>query len=327
MVETLDIELTTQSFESKNTTINLKGTIINYETKKYIISLHHNIPIEMVTVNKKNTTIQINSMWNESLILEAEEHLYSSYHINNIFQKSLPKIEDKLLLRTPQKRYGMKVTGYNFLSFDNSPNSFMIPYITATFIKIPDEKLSGLSGTPIYMNTNKSQLIGLFSKFNSDANIVYILPIYIILKNIDKKNNSHVFGSELQNIKKVGQYNINSMMEIYHPTLKIYVPLRSYFLLEGDDNVKFMITYKTDDMINIIETELTPCQNKCMLSNEFDIIKNNDYYKINTRLLTLLKKSGMDVNIIKLIWSKILSNNKPLWIKINERILSFKYEN
>jgi hypothetical protein len=300
----------------------MKGTIINYENKEYIITLHHNIPIEMITVNKKPTNIKINSLWNESLILETNEDL-SSYYINNIFQKSLPKINNILILKTSDKRYEMKTTGFHFLPFDNSPNSPKIPYITATFIKQHDDKISGLSGSPIYMD--RTRLIGLFSKFNSDKNIVYILPIYVIIKTIDKKNNSLVFGSELQNIKKIGTYNVNSMTEIYHPTLKIYVPLTTYFLLEGDDNVKFMITYKNDDMINIIETELTHCNN-IILSNECDIIKNDDMYKINTRLLTLIRKIGIDVNIIKLIWSKILSNNKELWIKINERKLTFVYD-
>ena len=298
------------------------GSIINYENKQYIITLHHNIPIETVYVNKKNTNIKTNTMWNESLILESDKDLSSSNYINNMFQKSLPKISDMLLLRTTYKRYGMKTTGFHFLPFDNSPNSPKIPYITASFSKIPDEKLAGLSGTPIYMN--KSKLIGLFSKFNSDTNIVYILPIYIILKTLDKKNNSLVFCSELQNIKKVGTYNVNSMTEIYHPTLKIYVPLTTYFLLEGDDNVKFMITYKNDDMMNIIETELS-YYNNIILSNECDIIKNNDNYKINIRLLTLMKKICIDINIIKLIWTKILSNNRQLWIKIEERKLSFNY--
>lgn len=322
MVDTLDIELTTQSFESKNISINMKGTIINYENKKYIITLHHNIPIEIVTVNKKPTNIKINTMWNESLILETNEDLFS-YNYDNMFQKSLPKINDILLLSTSDKRYEMKTTGFHFLPFDNSPNSPKIPYITATFIKKHDDKISGLSGTPIYIN--KSKLIGLFSKFNSNTNTVYILPIYVILKTIDKNNNSLVFGSDLENIKKVGTYNVNSMKEIYHPTLKIYVPLTSYFLLEGDDNVKFMITYKNDDMMNIIETELTHCNN-IILSNDCDIIKNNDMYKINTRLMTLMRRTGTDVNIIKIIWSKILSNNIQLWIKINERQLTFIYD-
>lgn len=322
MVDTFDIELTTQSFESKNISINMKGTIINYENKQYIITLHHNIPVEMVSVNKKPSNIKINSMWNESLILESDEEL-SSNNSDIVFQKSLPKINDTLLLKTFDKRYEMKTIGFHFLPFDNSPNSPKIPYITASFIKRHDDNISGLSGTPIYIN--KTKLIGLFSKFNSETNIVYILPIYVILKTIDKKNNSHVFGSELQNIKKVGTYNVNSMTEIYHPTLKIYVPLATYFLLEGDDNVKFMITYKIDDMINVIETELSH-YNNILLSNECDIIKNDDKYKINTRLLTLMRRTNIDVNIIKLIWSKILSNNRQLWIKINERKITIVYD-
>jgi hypothetical protein len=41
--------------------------------------------------------------------------------------------------------------------------------------------LSGLSGSPVFID---DKLIGVFSKFDVKESIAYIIPIYVIIKNI-----------------------------------------------------------------------------------------------------------------------------------------------
>jgi len=325
MENAINLNLITQEFESKLLNVNVKGFVLNYENRNYIITLHHNIPIHNINIVDNESiilSIKINSRWNESLIIDYSDHI-NNYKINNMIQKSLPKKNDVLYLVISNKRYTMTTVGVTFISFDNSPNGIMIPYIVANMDNT--QPVAGLSGSPIYINNGKTAVVGVFSKFDSTTNIAYILPIYIITKTLEKTDNNNIYYSEIPNIKKINTYNVNKMNEIYHPTLKIYIPLTSYFLLEGDINSNHTISYINDCNIDTIETKLS--QASLLLTNECDIIQNDSYYKINIRMLVLLKKISIDVNIIKLIWMKILTNDtdKKLWFKIVNKVFKLKF--
>lgn len=321
MEDTINLNLITQEFESKQLKVNVKGFILNYENKNYIITLHHNLPIHCVNIVDNESmmlSIKINSGWNECLILDYLDHI-NNCKINNMIYKTLPKKNDMLYLIC-DKRYVMNTIGISFIPFDNSPNGMMIPYIVASMENF--ENVAGLSGSPVYINNAKTPIVGVFSKFDASKNIAYILPIYIITKCLEKIDNNNIYTCDLKHIKKINTYNVNKKSEIYHPTLKIYIPLTTYFLLEGDINSQHIISYNDNNTITTIETKLS--QANLLLSNECDIILNDIYYKVNIRMLVLLKRVGVDTNIIKLIWMKILSNNTNISFQIVNKHFTLK---
>jgi hypothetical protein len=180
------------------------------------------------------------------------------------------------------------------------------------------EDFSGLSGSPVYID---NKLVGIFAKYNDIKESAYIIPIYIIIKTIEKHDNSHVYESRQVNIKKINNYNVKDNM-IYHPTLKQYIPLSSYFLVEGDVDTKYTIHYMDSELITI-ETNVYPIN--MVLSNAMNIITNDELqYKITSRLIILMKRM-IDIEIIKVIWSKIISNpTKSVWISIKDSRLKIK---
>lgn len=325
MTETIALELCTQEFQQKQLKIRLNGFIMNYNNNNYIVTLHHNLPIHEFTIPSKQIkpTIKFNPLWNECIILETEDIKCNldEYKINSMIQNKLPKINETICVVTETKRYKMITIGLDFIPFDMSNSNYMIPYIKATFVDKIDimDDFSGLSGSPVYVD---NKLVGVFSKYNNIKQIAYIIPIYIIIKIMEKHDNSHVYTSRQTNIKKINNYNVKDNM-IYHPTLKQYIPLSSYFLLEGDIDMKYTIHYM-DENITTIETNLYPVDN-ILLSNAMDIITNDELqYKITSRLIVLMKRM-IDIEIIKVIWSKIISNpTKSVWISIKDARLKIK---
>jgi len=324
MTETIALELCTQEFQQKQLKIRLNGFIVNYNNNNYIVTLHHNLPIHEFTIPSKQIkpTVKFNPLWNECILLETEDIKCNleEYKINSMIQNKLPKINETICVVTETKRYKMITIGLDFIPFDMSNSNYMIPYIKATFVDKIDmmDDFSGLSGSPVYVD---NKLVGVFSKYNNIKQIVYIVPIYIIIKIMEKHDNSHVYTSRQTNIKKINNYNVKDNM-IYHPTLKQYIPLSSYFLLEGDIDIKYTIHYMDENIITL-ETNLYPVDN-ILLSNAMDIITNDKQYKITSRLIVLMKRM-IDIEIIKVIWSKIISNpTKSVWISITDSRLKIK---
>jgi hypothetical protein len=67
----LNLTLISSKFLNKHIEIQLKGFIFNFLNINYIITLHHNLPIENVLYNTNLMDILINSNWSEILILDA----------------------------------------------------------------------------------------------------------------------------------------------------------------------------------------------------------------------------------------------------------------
>jgi hypothetical protein len=184
------IKLKTQTFLNKNLEQKLYSFILNYKKINYIISLHHNLPIDKV-YNDLNIelNIKVNSCWSEVLILQTDNVDIEKYHINSKIQNKIPKINQVMYIKTNDQRYETIMIDHVFIPFDNINNELTIPYLrTRLYEKI--ENLSGLSGSPVYI---EDSLIGVFSKFDIEESIAYIIPIYIIIKNITKKDNINIY--------------------------------------------------------------------------------------------------------------------------------------
>jgi hypothetical protein len=299
------IKLKTQTFLNKNLEQKLYSFILNYKKINYIISLHHNLPIDKV-YNDLNIelNIKVNSCWSEVLILQTDNVDIEKYHINSKIQNKIPKINQVMYIKTNDQRYETIMIDHVFIPFDNINNELTIPYLrTRLYEKI--ENLSGLSGSPVYI---EDSLIGVFSKFDIEESIAYIIPIYIIIKNIIKKDNTNIYKLPLKNkINKINSNNVKKNM-IYHKALKINMPINTYFILEGDLNAKFSVRY---DMTNIIINHIITKPIKLLISNECYIVNKNLEYKLNPRLLNLLKNFNVNKQIIISLFTHITTSLSP----------------
>ena len=293
----MNITINIQEFLNKILKLNLISFVLNYYKKNYLISVHHHLPIDSVyNLFDQKLIIKVDSCWSEVLIMETDNIDISLLPINYTFQNRIPKPDQVLIIKTDILRYESVMIDYDFIPFDNINQNLTIPYIRAKLKT--DDNLSGLSGSPVFCD---DKLIGVFSKFDIKEYIAYIIPIYIVIKNLNKKDNTQIYELPLK-INKINSYNIKDDM-VYHPKLKILVPINTFLMLEGDIQKMFIVRH--DITNNIINCMTKP--KKLNISNENFIVNNNLEYKINSRLLVLLKKI-VNKQIISYLFNHISKN-------------------
>ena len=295
----IPISINTQLFLDNSLEQNLNGFLLNYKKTIYLISLHHNLPVVSVynSDDKQKLNISINSGWSEVLIMDTSNIDLSKYVINTNIQKKLPKVNDLLMIKTNDINYRLSVIDIEYIPFNNI-NNLTIPYIKA-HLDQTIENMAGLSGSPVYID---DKIVGIFSKFNQKESIAYILPIYIIIKNIEKKDNENIYGLEPDKvISKIKSYNIKNN-QIYHPGFKSIIPVNSWMLIEGD-----------------IDNEIINHPIKLKISNEPLLILEEKKYKITSRLLTLLKKMNVNKQILLFLLSQINKNDDELWFQFSNK--------
>ena len=248
--EVLQIHIETSIFLNKSLKQKLNSFVLNYNKCNYLISVHHFLPIKCIynCLNNDELIIKINSCWSEVLVINTSNINLSNLNINYKIQNKLPKQLDEIFIKTNDRNYSMCVIDCGLIPFNNISIDCTIPYIRCRIdqsIKI----LAGLSGSPVIMN---DRIIGVFSKFDDRESIAYIIPIYIIIKNLIKEDNYNIYGLPtiiVSNINKINSYNIKENY-IYHPTLKINIPINTFLMIEGD--VKTKLSIKSDLFSDIV---------------------------------------------------------------------------
>jgi len=315
--EILPLNIKIQPFLNKTLEKNLNGFILNYKNVNYLISVHHNLPIDSVynSLNDDKLSIKIDSCWSEILIMDTHNIDLNTLCINHKVQNRIPKPNEIMSIKTNDQRYQTQVIDYKFIPYDTITEDLSIPYIRSKLnenIKV----LSGLSGSPVFID---DKLVGIFSKFDEVESIAYIIPIYIVIRNLKKKDNANIYGLPVDiKINKINSYNINNNL-IYHPTLKIIIPVSTFLMLECDRNSKISVCH---DTTNIMISHMITKPIKLNIPNESFIINKDFEYKLNLRLLILLKKINMSkqkINfLINYIGEKSDSNN--VWFSFQKKL-------
>jgi hypothetical protein len=318
----VNLEIITKQFFGKVIKINVKGILIKIKKILYIFSLHHNLPINKIMLRHKNNlhlniphdlelknNILINSNWSEVLIIKKELNIKTNIKIQN----KIP-ILNTLVNCNNNKIEIIDYEYINYIPFSNASNIIRfqsnieqidfcyLPYIVCknSFKNIP------LSGTPVLIN---NKLIGLFSKRDNDK--IYIIPIYIFIKNMNKINNNNFYI--FKNLDDIVKINNNPIKDnkIYHNKLHMYINIYSYCILEGDD--KYFIIKNKYQLFS--ETKMEKLD--FIISNEIDIIKSRTSYKINLRLLTILRYLNLFEILNHILYNIIELHKYNLWIKKN----------
>ena len=131
----LNLTLILSKFLNKHIEIQLKGFVFNFLNTNYIITLHHNLPIENVLHNTNSMDILINSNWSEILILDVTNIDIINYKINKFYCNKLPNINTIISIEglNTQKNYTLEVIKYEFILFDNIQDDYLMPYIIGKF--------------------------------------------------------------------------------------------------------------------------------------------------------------------------------------------------
>jgi hypothetical protein len=296
MTSVIPLQILTEQFYRKQLKMNLNGFFIKYNKKIHLVTVHHNLPIKTVMYENNKLEININSCWNELLILEP--NFYDNYLVNTKWVHIL-KNDDIINITNNNYKINFSNISYEFIEYDNLYASSRIPYITATLDideSIEKINLSGLSGSPVYKN---NKLAGIFSRYNIIEKKAYIIPIYLVIKTLMKKDND-VLNIPNKILKKIDYYNIKKGYIFYKP-FNINIPLDTYYLLENDNSQKCILN---DD--SIIEYNNT----HDIIINKSNLIKKDDKYKVSYRLLTLLKKIISDKSILVKLLDLYTENNE-----------------
>jgi hypothetical protein len=309
-MQTLTLTLKSKQFDQQEVESSVTGFLLNYNGKNHVITVHNFLPVDQVYDEFDNElNIKINSSWNEGLILSTENMDISKYMIFSKLHNNIPKINSRLSLKIGDKCIELETDGYDFIPFDNLQIDVPTLLIRTRIISDYSE-LAGFSGSPVFI---KDKIVGIFSKIRTDSNIAYIIPIYIITKNLEKEDNSNIYTVKLKHITKIGSWNVNKDNEVYHPRLKYNIPIATYFLLEGDLNFKIIIYFgKKTTKFDLIETVVK----KDLISDTDNSIvsRNNCEYKLNVRLLKHLKDTKLDMKPLIMLMIK----QKDNWIRLTD---------
>ena len=319
-METITLKLQSQKINNIDVENTVTGFILNYNGGNHIITVHHFLPIDKVYDQETNNEldIEINSSWNEGLILNTNNVNLSKYKIFSKVHNNIPKLNSRLSMKVDGNRIELEFIGYDMIPFNNIQLDVPILLIKARIISNLD-KFAGYSGSPVFI---KNKIIGIFTKIRSDSNIAYIIPIYIITKNLEKEDNSNIYTMNVKNIQKIGSWIVNKANEVYHPTLKLNIPVATYFLIEGDLNFKSIIYFgKKKTSVDLVQTVTK--KDQVSDSNANIVLRNDSEYKLNIRLLTFLKNIEFNSNILYDLVQTLMRQQKETWIKISDNKISF----
>jgi len=318
-METISLKFITTKINNIDVENTVTGFVLNYNGKKHIITVHHFLPINKVYDCETNNEldIEINSSWNEGLILKTDNVNLLKYNIFSKVHNNSPKLNSRLFMKVDGIRIEFEFLGYDMFPFNNIQLDIPMIFIRAKIIT-NFNNLDGCCGSPVLI---KNKVIGIFSKFKTDSNIAYIIPIYIITKNLEKEDNSNIYTMNIKNIQKIGSWIVNNN-KVYHPTLKLNIPIATYFLIEGDLNFKSLIHFgKKKTSIDLVQTVIK--KDLISDSNVNIVTRNVSEYKLNLRLLEFLRNINFDSNVLFDLVQTFIRQKKETWIKISDNKISF----
>jgi hypothetical protein len=309
----------------------LTGTVITLSNKKYILTVNHGLPIKKIFINNINTSCNITE-WAEAVIIPLQHDTNTTNYISfSKWQIAMPHILNHMYTLINNKLVSLTYVKLHFEPLHLFKNN---PYMLYIIAKLPKEYtyelVSGNSGAPIFIKTpTGDKLVGILTQHHKEHNIIYIIPIHIFMKSIDKKDNINIYGidttkiSNINNITKIGRYKVfNDLIYgpmIFDAALRCRIPLSTYFLIYGDINKKYSITFKKngETLTEIIDASII--NEQLPISPEIRIIKQNNKYKVTVGLLHLLKLEHPKLlyKLFEIINKRIeLKETNDFWISL-----------
>jgi hypothetical protein len=341
-------------------TSQVTGTIIKLSNKLFLITVNHGLPIIKLCIKDKlqssfnnsqwseslkqssfnnsqwseslKQSSFNNSQWSESLIIPFQKDIdISNYIIFTKWQISVPHILNDMYTIINNKLVSLTYVKVHYEPLHLFKNNPYTIYIIAELPKGYNyELVSGNSGAPVFIKTpTGNKLIGILTKHHKLHNVIYIIPIHIFMKSIEKQDNINIYGintakiSNINNITKIGRYKIFQDLlygpMVFDTALRCRIPLTAYFLIYGDINKKYNITFRKngETLTEVIDAYII--NNQLPVSQEIQIIKQNNKYKVTIGLLHVLKitHSKLLPKLFDIINKRIeLNETNDFWISI-----------
>jgi len=303
-----------ESYDDTISTLVTTGFIFSQKDKKYIVSVHHDMPIKY-----KNIKVTIDSLtfythvihrpiWNELVVLDFPDTIDYELSIYCKGYKTSLNKDDKLHAPYISKIKYRELTQLPYYGF---PWDYCSLYYKILFTDDCDKNKSGM---PIY--DDKKRLVGIFSK--RENNIGYVIPSIYLQKTFERTDNDNIYIIEDKNITKVNNYNVNEKRKIYHPSLRDYIDLVCYFLLEGDKDKKELII--TEKKMQFVDYKIFTNILKPNFSTKIYI--KDDSIKVNFSLITLLKSNNKTKKVFTLLRLMFKENTDMIKLTDFNRIIS-----
>ncbi len=291
----------TYVLQNTDMTADFKGTLVSFDNKTFIISIHSGYPIKQIIINDETVNDFIICAWCDLVIIPYNT---SSASFFKHFVKKQMEPEDKYFVNSTKIKYINNI----FINLGFLPDNHVIMYnCLKSFENIK-------TGMPIIDDKNK--LAGIVSKIDikdkdNDIYLIYSVPIIYILKALTKKDNTKIYSinEAINNINKINNFRI-ICGKIYCILHKTYIPVDSYISINGDLDTYFYIRLENgrEKRTQMIETENN------MTNNNLIINENN--IKLSYGFLSLLNLLDETELLEELIFNKT-DNINTKWNGMN----------
>jgi hypothetical protein len=338
-----------ESFEIKT-----QGTVIYYQKKYYIITLHNGLPITTIKDQLNNITFTKDDFklvkWNDlayiDITLISDKYVTSNLFVFKQFVKKQINVTSNYYFADSSDDYSgwnniVKYEINDFFPINMIPGNPSNMYYKMKLTKTNTVILKYiLSGSSIY--DSKNRLIGII--YMQEDQYIYIIPTTYIIRTLEKNDNDTIYTFPTQDdIVKIGNNKVtknkNSIQSIYSHKINTRVPLDCYFAFEGDIDIFCILTLNNlVDEFNKLKIS-KPIKNlqynirkynyseftNLLIPNSFNISICENKIKINSSLFHLMRTCYKDIEIIKKIFSTIIPGEKKIFNhSINNTIYSFE---
>ena len=266
-------------FIDTNIEVEMKGILVNFNSKTFIISVHNGYPIEKVIINNKTIDNFIICAWCD-LILIPYHDIYSHLFVFKQFVKKQMEPEDKYYINNNNIR--LKFVNNILIQIGHIKNNPIIMYNCLKIGSLNENECIE-PGTPIYNEKNK--LAGIVAKIINNASHydIYCVPVNYILKAMTKNDNTKLYtlAEDIYYIEKINNYKI-ICKKIYCNLHKIYIPVETYVTIHGDSSSYLSIVFTNGRHKNVSLYET----NNNMSNNNLLVSKNT--IKLSYGLIILL---------------------------------------
>ena len=259
--------------------VEMKGVLVNYNSKTFIISVHNGYPIDKVIIDNKTFNNFIICAWCDLILIPYKnENDYNRFVFKQFVKKQMEP-EDKYYINNKKIKFINNI----LIQIGHIRNNPIIMY-NCLKIGLNENELIE-PGTPIYNEKNK--LAGIVAKIINNDNRndydIYCVPVNYILKALTKIDNTKLYtlAEEIYNIEKINNYKI-TCKKIYCNLHKTYVPVDTYVAVHGDSLLYLSIIFTNGryKRVSLYET------NNNMSNNNLLVSKN--IIKVSYGLIALL---------------------------------------
>ena len=252
--------------------VEMKGSIINFNSKSFVVSVHNGYPIEKVIINNKTFDDFIICAWCDLILIPYDNIFHCDSIAFKQFVKKQLEPEDKYFYNNIKLKYINNI-------FTPIGDMRCNPIIMYNCFK-SDIVLDDCIGAPIYNDKNK--LAGIITKI-INTNDIYCIPANYILKALVKTNNTKIYSliEEIDYIEKINNYKI-ICDKIYCSLHKNYIPVETYVAIHGDVSTYFSIILKNGRCKRVLAFETT----NNLINNK--LLVNKNIITLTYGLITIL---------------------------------------